>query len=31
STATHFMLKTYKFNNVLMKQEHKEERLAVSA
>ena len=31
STVTHFMLKTYKFNNVLMKQEHKEERLAVSA
>lgn len=31
STATHFMLKTYKFNNVLMKQEQNEERLAVSA
>lgn len=31
STATHFMLKTYKFNNVLMKQERNEERLAVSA
>ena len=30
STSTHFMLKTYKFNNVLMKQEQNEDRLAVT-
>ena len=30
STSTHFMLKTYKFHNILMKQERNEERLAVT-
>ncbi len=30
STSTHFMLKTYKFHNILMKQEKNVERLAVS-
>lgn len=30
STSTHFMLKTYKFHNILMKQEQNEERLAVT-
>ncbi len=30
STSTHFMLKTYKFHNILMKREKNEERLAVT-
>ena len=30
STATHFMLKTYKHNGVLMESEHADERLSIS-
>ena len=30
STATHFMLKAYKEQGILVKREHNEERLAVS-